>query len=158
MVAQSGFRPGFIIKNNGDTLNGLVFYGANSKFEKSCLFKRFEIAQEVSYSSNQISAYGFRKGRYFESKTIGRKKAFLECLVKGDVSVYIVPGKYNGMVYLQSSQTGLFKLAKGNNKLAGAGNFDSYRDALAWLLNKTGNQELSLANLNYDAKRDRGCS
>ena len=151
MMAQSGFRPGFIIKNNGDTLNGLVFYGGNGKFEKSCLFKRFEIAQEVSYSPNQINAYGFRNGRYFESKTTGRNKTFLECLVKGDVSVYIVPGKYNGMVYLQSEHTGLFKLAKGGNKLGEAGNFNNYRDALAWMLNKTGNQEVSLSDLEYDA-------
>ena len=96
IMAQSGFRPGFVIKNNGDTLNGLVFYGANGKFEKSCLFKRFEIAQEISYASDQIKAYGFNNGRYFESKTVGRKKTFFECLVKGEVSVYIVPGKLYG--------------------------------------------------------------
>jgi hypothetical protein len=152
IMAQSGFRPGFIIKNNGDTLNGLVFYGANGRFEKSCLFKRFEIAQEVSYSSDQIKAYGFINGRYFESNTTGRKRTFLECLVKGDVSVYILPGKYKGAVYLQSAQTGLFKLAKGSNNLEGAGNFSSFREALASMLNKTGNQEVSLNNLEYDAK------
>jgi hypothetical protein len=152
MMAQSGFRPGYIIKLNGDTLNGLVFYGSNGKFEKSCLFRRFEIAQEVSYSSSQIAAYGFRNGRYFESKSTGKKKVFLECLVKGDVSVYIVPGKYKGTVYLQSPQTGLFKLARGNNNLPGAGNFNSYKDALAWMLNKTGNQQVSLVNTDYAAK------
>ncbi len=152
LMAQSGFRPGFIIRNNGDTLNGLVFYGTNGKFEKSCLFKRFEIAQEVSYSSHQISAYGFRNGRYFESKTIGRKNAFYECLVLGDVSVYIVPGKYKGVVYLQSSQTGIFKLARGSNDLGSAGSFSNYRDALSWMLNKTGNQEVSLSDIDYDAK------
>jgi hypothetical protein len=152
MMAQSGFRPGYIIKHNGDTLNGLVLYGSNGKFEKSCQFRRFEIAQEVSYSPDQIDAYGFRNGRYFESKTTGRKKAFLECLVKGDVSVYIIPGKYNGSVYLQSPRTGLFKLAKGNNNLPGGGNFNSYKDALAWMLNNTGNQQVSLANTEYAAK------
>ena len=152
LVAQSGFRPGFIIKNSGDTLNGLVFYGANGKFEKSCLFKRFEIAQEISYSSDQIKAYGFNNGRYFESKIVGRKKIFFECLVKGDVSVYIVPGKYKGMVYLQSPQTGFFKLDKGINKLGEAGSYNSYHDALAWMLNTNGNQAVLLANLKYDAK------
>lgn len=151
-MAQSGFRPGFIIKNNGDTLNGLVFYSSNGKFEKYCLFKRFEIAQEVSYSCGQLSAYGFRNGRYFESKTTGRKKVFLECMVKGAISVYVFPGKYKGAVYLQSEQTGLFKLAKGSNELPDGGNFDSYRDALAWMLNKTGNHEVSLDDLKYDAK------
>lgn len=152
IMAQSEFRPGFVIKNNGDTLNGLVFYGANGKFEKSCLFKRFEIAQEISYASDQIKAYGFNNGRYFESKTVGRKKTFFECLVKGEVSVYIVPGNYKGMVYLESPQTGLFKLSKGTNKLGEAGSYNSYHDALAWMLNKTGNQAVSLANLKYDAK------
>lgn len=152
MMAQSGFRAGFIIKNNGDTLNGQVFYGSNGKFKKSCLFKRFEIAQEVSYSSDQIRAYGFHNGRYFESKTAGRKKAFYECLAEGEVSVYIIPGEYKGIVYIQSSQTGFFKLVKGSNNLEGAGNFNSFREMLTWMLNKTGNQEVSLANLEYDAK------
>jgi hypothetical protein len=152
VMAQSGFRPGFIIKNNGDTLNGQIFYGSNGKFKNSCLFKRFEIAQEVSYSSDKIRGYGFVNGRYFESKTIGRKKTFLECLVKGDVSVYIVPGKHEGSVYLQSSQTGLFKLDKGSNQLEGCGTFGNFRDALACMLNKTGNKSVPLQDVNYDSK------
>jgi hypothetical protein len=152
MMAQSGFRSGFIIRNNGDTLHGLVFYGTNGKFEKTCLFKRFEIAQKVSYSPGQIVAYGFRNGRYFESKTAGRKKAFFECLAEGVVSVYVVPGKYKGSVYLQSPQTGFIKLVKGSNNLEGADNFNSFQEALTWILNKNGNREVSLKNLEYDSK------
>jgi len=150
-MAQSGFRAGFIIKNDGDTLNGLVFYGSNGKFKKACLFKRFEIAQEFSYSSSEIKAYGFANGRYFESKTIGKKRTFLECLVQGVVSVYIIPGDYRGSVYLQSSSTGLFKLEKGNNNIKGE-DFGSYRDVLAWMLNTQGDLKVSLSYLDYDAK------
>jgi hypothetical protein len=152
VMAQSGFRPGFIIKNNGDTLNGLVFYGSSGKFKKSCLFKRFEIAQEFDYSPGQIKAFGLRNGRYFESKTIGRKEIFLECIVKGDVSIYVIPGKYKGSVYVQNSQTGLFKLDKGSNQINGGGNFGNFREALTWMLNKTGNQQVSLDDMDYDAK------
>ncbi len=152
LMAQAGFRPGFIIKHNGDTLNGLVYYGTNNKFEKNCLFKRFEIAREVRYSAVQINAFGFRNGRYFESKVTGRKKVFLECLVKGEVSVYVKPGNYKGQVYIESKQAGLFSLAKGSNKIEGAGTFDNYREALAWVLNKVGNQEISLKDVEYDSE------
>jgi len=152
LMAQAGFRPGSIVKNNGDTLNGLVYYGTNGKFEKSCLFKRFEIAREVEYSADQIKAFGFRNGRYFESKFTGRKKTFLECLVKGEVSVYIIPGKYSGQVYIESKQTGVFSLAKGSNKIEGAGTFENFRDALTWVLNKAGNQELSMKEIEYDSR------
>ncbi len=153
MIAQAGFRPGFIIKNSGDTLNGLLFYGASGKFSKSCLFKRFEIAQEFSYSANQIKAYGFKNGRYFESKKVHGKCTFLECLVQGEVSVYINPGKYKGIVFLQSKPTGFFKLDKGKNNLDGGGRFGNFRDALGWLLNNTGNKSVSTTDMEYDSKR-----
>jgi hypothetical protein len=149
--SQSEYQPGFIIKNSGDTLNGLVFYGGNGKFEKACLFKRFEIAQEFSYTPSMIKAYGFKNGRYFESKKTGRNNSFFECLVKGNVSVYINPGKYKGKVYLETEQTGFFELAKGMNTIEGAGNFSDFKETLVWILNQSGNKEVSGKNLDYDS-------
>ncbi|MBN1790030.1 MAG: outer membrane beta-barrel protein [Bacteroidales bacterium] len=117
--AQTGFRPGFVIKNNGDTLNGLVEYTTDAKFGKSCTFKRFDIAQIISYRPDQIKAYGFDHGRYFESKRKGRKLAFMECLVKGKTSVYIDPGKDKSTVYLEEASSGFYQLKRGNNQFAG---------------------------------------
>ncbi len=117
--AQTGFRPGFVIKNNGDTLNGLVDYTTDAKFGKSCTFKRFDIAQIITYRPDQIKAYGFDHGRYFESKRKGRKPAFMECLLKGKTSVYIDPGKDKSTVYLEESSTGFYQLKRGNSQFTG---------------------------------------
>ncbi len=116
---QTGFRPGFVIKNNGDTLNGLVNYTTDAKFGQSCTFRRFDIAQVINYSPDQIKAFGFEHGRYFESKRKGRKPAFMECLLKGKISVYINPGKEKSTIYLEESSTGFHELKRGNNQFTG---------------------------------------
>jgi hypothetical protein len=150
-MAQAGFRPGFIIKSNNDTLNGLVYYGKDGKFEKECRFKRFDIAEAVTYSPDQLKAYGFRNGRYFESKSPANRNIFLECIEKGPVSVYINPGKPNGQVYLEQGSTGILKLAKGTNNIQGTGNFSSFRETVIALLNKSGIQAVSADKLAYRA-------
>jgi hypothetical protein len=80
--AQVGFRQGYIVKNNGDTLTGLVFYGMNGRFAEACRFKRFEIIREVTYGPDDLLAFGFRNGRHFESRYDGKRKTFIECTVK----------------------------------------------------------------------------
>ncbi len=80
--AQVGFRQGYVVKNNGDTLTGLLFYGTNGRFAKACRFKRFEIIREVTYRPDDLLAFGFRNGRHFESKFDGKRQAFAECVVK----------------------------------------------------------------------------
>jgi hypothetical protein len=147
---QAGFRPGFIIKNNGDTLNGLVFYSVDGKFKNTCRFKRFEIAQEFSYGPSKMKAFGFRNGRYFESKGTGNRKSFYECMLKGEISVFVRPGKSGGQVYLESPETGFFKLQKGTNRLAGE-SYSSYAQAIQYLLDKSGRTSIDASGIRYSA-------
>jgi hypothetical protein len=79
---QVGFRQGYIVKNNGDTLTGLVFYGTNGRFTKACRFKRFEIIREVTYKPDQLLAFGFKNGRHFETRLEGKRQVFFENTVK----------------------------------------------------------------------------
>ena len=123
--AQSGFRTGYIIKNNGDTLNGQVFYSVDSKFEKACHFRRFEIAREVTYGPDEIVAFGFRNGRYFESKNNGNRKKFYECIIKSVVSVYIIPGKAKGQLFIDHASTGFIRLNRGQNLGAEGEEYDA---------------------------------
>ena len=109
---QAGFRKGYIIKNNGDTLNGLVYYGLDIRFKRSCSFKRFEIMRETTYGPDELIAFGFRNGRYYESKTYENRKIFFECLVKGPVSLYCVPGRSKSCLYIDHASTGFMKLTK----------------------------------------------
>lgn len=132
--AQYGFIPGFVIKSNGDTLNGLVFYSTDNNLEKTCRFKRFEIAEEVVYDPSEIKAYGFRNGRYFESVSLKNKKLFLECLLKGEISLYIRTGKNKGPYYLDSPLTGFVILYRGINNLEGTGSFSSFKEILKYVL------------------------
>lgn len=93
IYAQAGFRKGYIVKVNGDTLTGLVYYGLNRRFKKHCRFKRFDLVQQVKYGPELLKAYGFINGRHFESRIAGNKRFFLECHEKGLVSTYGFPGK-----------------------------------------------------------------
>jgi hypothetical protein len=138
VTAQSGFRPGYIIRNNGDTINGQVFYSADSKFEKICQFRRFEIAHGIAYGPDEIVAFGFRNGRHFESKNSGDRNKFYECIIKSIISLYIIPGKISGQLFIDHASTGFIRLNMGQN-LAGEGErFSNFRELLSWLLNKSG--------------------
>lgn len=85
---QKIFREGYVIKNNGDTLNGLVQFEANQGVANMCIFKRFDIANVVKYSPDMLKGFGYKNGNYYESFTVMHKHVFLECLIKGSVSVY----------------------------------------------------------------------
>lgn len=149
--AQIGFRAGYVIKNNGDTLTGLVFYGIESSFNKGCRFKRFEIVREVKYGPNDLLAFGFRNGRHFESKNTGDRKQFYECLIKGLLSLYCVPGKTNGQLFVDHAATGFIKLNKGINQSADGENFRNHQDFLLHLLSKSGYYTDSVPSPDYNA-------
>jgi hypothetical protein len=78
MHAQSGFRDGYILRNSGDTLTGLVDYSLNSRLKAQCRFKRFDIAPVVKYRPGEISGYGFTGGRHFNTEFRKRKTRFSE--------------------------------------------------------------------------------
>jgi hypothetical protein len=151
LAGQSGFRPGYVIKADHDTLNGLVYYGAEKGFEKECRFKRFDIAREVVYAPDQLIGYGFRNSRYFEAKKKGLNARFLECLLKGTISVYIHPGDFKGGVYVESPETGFFQLKQAHNKISGAGEPGDYRAVLNWLADKSGEASQQVNQVKFEA-------
>lgn len=151
VTAQAGYRPGYVIKNNGDTLNGLVNYTIDRVFGRSCTFKRFDIARVVVYRPGTIRAYGFRHGRQFESKILDRRKVFLECLVAGEISVYVVPGRYKSPVFIDSPSTSFFELKKGTNNISGLESFTSFTKVLDYLLSGQGSVPISEKQVDFDA-------
>lgn len=85
---QRIFRDGYVIKNSSDTLNGLVQFSASQKVGNKCLFKRFDVAEVVEYNAAQIKGFGYKDGNFYESFNINGQFIFLECLIKGDLSLY----------------------------------------------------------------------
>lgn len=109
--SQSGFRPGFIIKQKGDSIHGMVKYREGKINHLQCEFKENDSQGTVSYSPAEIYAYGFDNDKFFRSfgSLPGEEAAvsvFLEVLIKGKVSLY----KYDKVFYVEKDGYGLLKL------------------------------------------------
>jgi hypothetical protein len=88
VFGQKLFRDGYVINANGDTLKGLVQYFEGNRVPQKITFKRFDIAQPISYGVENLNAYGFENGSYYVKKDLNGKSTFLACLVNGKISVY----------------------------------------------------------------------
>ena len=93
LIAQSDFRPGYIIYNNGDTLTGLIDYKGNQANARKCVFKLSKDDQEEKFTPEDIKAYRFIDSKYYVSKKILTEDSietqlFLEYLIDGIVDVF----------------------------------------------------------------------
>jgi hypothetical protein len=148
---QVGFRPGYVIKNNGDTITGLVFYGTDGKFRNKCRFKRFEILREVTYDPSELRAFGFRNGRCYKSKKYNGKDLFYERRIEGPLSLYAGTGNPDSQLYIEHAATGFIKLNKGTNRLKNGEVFHGFRELLTWLLSQSGYDGKTADSVSYNA-------
>lgn len=88
LIGQETFRKGYILKNNGDTLKGLILYEQLKTTPQKIVFKRFEIAQPITYKPGEVLAFGYRDANHFESRFVNGKQIFLECFIKGKLSLW----------------------------------------------------------------------
>jgi hypothetical protein len=90
--SQAVFKSGFIIKNNNDTVFGLIEFKGNRTNSKVCIFKQNIESESQEYTPDDIKAYRFDDSKYYISKvvTIADKEEplFLEYLINGRVDVY----------------------------------------------------------------------
>jgi hypothetical protein len=87
LYAQSDFRPGYVIKTNGDTLFGQIDYRGDKLMSSICKFKSID-KTILEYTPNDITAFRFNGSKYYVSKEINNKKIFLEYLINGQVNIY----------------------------------------------------------------------
>jgi hypothetical protein len=129
LYGQKSYRNGYIINNNGDTLNGLVQFESSQNSKSKCVFKRFDIASEVTYMPEDILAWGLRGSRHFETKKVNGEKHFYECLVKGNLSLY----SFGNKLFLEKGDDYFIELKKGSstyNASDGQHEFDNYTHIL----------------------------
>ncbi|QLH31534.1 MAG: outer membrane beta-barrel protein [Cyclobacteriaceae bacterium] len=90
--SQSDYREGFIVSNRLDTIPGLIQYNEKKKAANVCNFKANPDALKVTYSPDQIVAYGYKDDRQYESKTVfldqDSSRLFLELLVGGKAKLF----------------------------------------------------------------------
>jgi hypothetical protein len=90
--SQKNFRPGYIVRNEMDTVSGLINFNSNSFNSEKCEFKRDINADIEVYSPDEIKSYLLTDYRHYVSKAIDingvKRNIFLEYLVDGVVDLY----------------------------------------------------------------------
>jgi hypothetical protein len=105
LFSQKEFKEGYIITQSGDSLYGLIEvnnYAVNSKY---CFFKETEDSKKITYVPNDIMGYRFIDGKYYISSEIEFQgdtvKAFLEYIIKGEISFYFIRIQESDHYYIQ---------------------------------------------------------
>jgi hypothetical protein len=92
LTAQSDFRKGYIIKNNNDTLWGLIDYKGNKANARICIYKKDNESEKQIFTPEEIKNYRFTDNKYYISKSVDigtkTKQLFLEFLINGVVDIY----------------------------------------------------------------------
>lgn len=124
LIGQTGFRPGYIIKSDRDTLFGEINYQNEEQMCKICSFRMKDNTNAVNYSASEISGYRFIDGKYFVSKNVDNKTVFLEFLIKGKVNIYYSTDFKVDHYYIEKDSIGLIEMPykeeykiKGNNEV-----------------------------------------
>ena len=99
--AQSDFKKGYIIKQNGDTIYGQIDNSGFINNSIKCTFISDRDLTKREYLPFEISAYRFIDGKFYISKEIQRNgkwySLFLEYLINGVVDIYYyrdIDGEY----------------------------------------------------------------
>jgi hypothetical protein len=86
-MAQSDYRPGYIITLANDTVYGKIDYRSDAIMSRECRFESQEGVKTNLYPAD-ITAYRFINSRYYVSREVKGQKYFLEFLIKGKMNIY----------------------------------------------------------------------
>ncbi len=109
LKAQTDFKPGFVVKNSGDTIFGEIDYRGDLLMGKICKFKGADHPVE-EYSPNDVVSFRFIDSKYYISKEVDSKKVFLQYLIKGKVNVYYLRDHKGEHYYLDKEGSELTEI------------------------------------------------
>jgi len=115
--AQTDFRPGYIIKINGDTLFGEIDYRGDILMGTLCRFKSENTAIETIYSPDDIAGYRFNNSKYFVSKEFNGKKIFFEFLIKGKIDIFYHKNDLGDHYFLEKDSTELVEIPQDETEI-----------------------------------------
>lgn len=102
LIAQTDFRPGYIIQNNGDTAFGEIDYRGDLLMGNICRFRQTPASPISNFYPNDIAAYRFTDSKYFVSRTVNGKMVFLEYLINGKASIYYLRDDIGDHYFIES--------------------------------------------------------
>jgi len=105
VYSQYEYRPGYILKKDGQTEEGLINFHGKEFNARKCEFKKDINADPVVYLPGSITAYRLLDSKYFVSKKVRIENVdtivFLECLISGKATIYFTAGKTQDHYYLE---------------------------------------------------------
>ena len=109
--AQTYFKPGYVMKSDGDTLFGEVDYRGGARMSRICTYRHDAKDSVRHFSPEDILGYRFPESKYYVSKLVDGKKIFLEYLVNGRVNVYYLKDeREEDHYYIEKDSLGLAEL------------------------------------------------
>src|SRR5690606_14484166 len=139
--AQSDFRPGYIVTLEGDTLQGLINLRGDKLNARDCIFKQDDNSEKVTYTPDQIRAYGIQNLKRFVSPSSLaydlKNSAFLEYVAEGPLTIFFYKDDENVEHFLASKDTVIMELSYQLNSSQDGqlrSKFEKYKGQLRYLL------------------------
>ncbi len=148
-LCQKLFREGYVIKPNGDILNGLVEIKNGKNIPSECVFKRFEIAVQVNYKPGEIKEFGYRNGNRYKSVILDDKETFVEVVVDGVITLYKKGSRY----LVEKSGTGITDVSGGRISYFDGSNIKEFNGLSSFLRYITADIPLSISE-EADPRKD----
>jgi hypothetical protein len=117
LYSQSAPLKGYIINTAGDTIQGEVYPDDDAEMIMLLHFKATGSSAVEEFSPSQLNSFFFGENNYYESVSIDGMKGFLQCLVKGYLTLYVYPGKKNEQQYYLKTNDGKWVLLNNTTKL-----------------------------------------
>lgn len=105
LFGQYEFKPGYITKLNGDTINGFIEIRNESINIKQCRFKPTMSAELTTYTPSELKAYRIIDERYYVSKLVWTEtdSIFIEFLMEGKINLYKSINEQKEAFYIERS-------------------------------------------------------
>jgi len=91
-IFAQDYRPGYIIKNNLDSVGGFIEYSTEKKNSKYCKFRSSRKAKSEKYSPDDLKSYGFYADKLYISMLIpgsgNERSVFVKVLANGPLQLY----------------------------------------------------------------------
>jgi hypothetical protein len=112
LIAQD-YRPGYIVKNNADSIPGFVRY-MGDKNDTRCDFKSSKRSKRTSFKASDLIAYGFADGRKYVSMALPgldapKDKVFVRVVADGPLILY----RYDKTFYVKKDSLMRLPIPKG---------------------------------------------
>lgn len=110
-AARTDFRPGFIVKTEGDTIFGEIdYYKSNQNLSESCRFRESPMDYVMVYFPDEVKTIRFDDGPCYVTSTSDGNTFFMQKLVEGRVRLYCVEYDDSTNFYLNKGGMSLTRI------------------------------------------------